>query len=138
MSNEFKMRKFTDSANAVVVEVIATTEIPVCEKCWKASKPWWLGFAICLGSVFLAGIPFAMAQDKHLAIPKVIPILMLAVIATAIFCGIKAKSSSPVRLIPGKIDQNNLRIKFFNELYADAFLELNKEKAHLVSPWKFG
>ena len=115
----------------------ATTEIPVCDRCWNASKPWWIAFAICLGSVFLAGIPFAIAQDKHVDIPKAFAILLLLGIAATIGCGFIAKRRSSVRLVPSKIDRRNLRIKFFNETYAQKFLETNKGRAHVVNPWKY-
>ncbi len=138
MSSEFLVRRFTDSASGGVVTVTATTEIPVCDRCWKASKPWWIAFAVCLGSVFLGGIPFAIAQDKHVDIPKGFAILLLLGIAAAVWCGFVAKRRSPVRLVPNKIDCQNLRIRFFNEAYAQKFLEMNRDRAHAINPWKFG
>lgn len=108
--------------------MIATTEIPVCDKCWKASKPWWIAFTVCLGSAFIGGILFAIAQDKHVAIPKVFAFVLLAAIAAAVGCAFIAGRRSPVRLVPNKIDRLNIRIKFLNDAYADAFLKMNKER----------
>ena len=138
MSSEFSVRKFTDSATGGIVTVTATTEIPVCDRCWNASKPWWIGFVVCLGSVFIGVIPFALAQDKHIAIPQVFAILLLLGIAAAVWCGFMAKRRTPVRLVPSKIDRRNVRIRFLNETYAQKFLEINGDRAHVVNPWKFG
>jgi hypothetical protein len=138
MSSEFSVRKFTDSASGGVVTVIATTEIPVCDKCWKASKPWWIAFAVCLASAFIGVIPFAIAQDKHVDIPKVFAFVLLGAIAAALGCAFIARRHSPVRLVPNKIDRQNIRIKFLNDAYADAFLQMNKERAQVINPWKYG
>lgn len=138
MSEDVSVRKFTDSANAGVVSVIATIQIPVCAACHKASKPWWIGFAILLTVFFISGIPFAIAQDKHVAIPKIIPILMFLPLVGAILCSFTACRRAPVRLVPNKIDRENLRIKFFNKAYAEVFLEANKATSKIINPWKWG
>jgi len=62
---------------------------------------------------------------------------MLSLILGSVVCVFIARRRSPVRLVANKIDRNNVRIKFFNEAYADAFLEMNKSNAQSVNPWKF-
>lgn len=137
MSDQASIRKFTDSADAGVVSVVATIEVPVCDKCWKAANPWWIGFVTLLGLVFISAIPFAIAQDKHVNIPKFISILLLIVIFAAVGCALMARRRAPVRLVPNKIDRENLRITFFDKNYAEAFLEANKPTAKLINPWKW-
>ena len=131
------MRKFTDTASGGVVNVTATLEIPVCEHCWKAPRRWWIATGILLVLFIASGIPFAIAQDNHADIPKVIPTLMLLLIVGSTLCFVIAHRHAPVRLIPSKIDGENVRITFFNQKYGDRFFEANKDTAKVINPWKF-
>ncbi len=132
------MRKFTDTAHGGAVSVTATLEIPVCDQCWKAPRRWWITAGILLGLFLASGVPFAIAQDKHADIPKVIPIAMLMLMAGFLVCFVVARRRAPVRLVPTKIDRENVRITFFNQRYAERFVEANKETARIINPWKFG
>jgi len=131
------MRKFVDSADAVVVTVMASLEIPVCDACWKAPRRWWMGAGILFLLFLAGGVPFAIAQDKHLDIPKAIPISMLLLMVGFCACLVIARKRSPVRLVPNKMDRENIRITFFNPDYANEFVAANKETAKVINPWKF-
>ena len=138
MSEDVSIQKFTDVTDAGVVSVMATIEIPVCESCRKAARPWWIAFGSLFGVFLLAGIPFAIAQDKHMDIPKVIPILMFVPFIASLICLMVARRREPVRLVPNKIDRENLRIKFRNAEYAEAFIQANSDSAKIINPWKYG
>ena len=79
-----------------------------------------------------------MAQDKHANIPKVIPIAMLLLMVGFLLCFFVARRRAPVRLVPTKIDRENVRITFFNHVYAERFIAANKETARTINPWKYG
>src|SRR5439155_9176210 len=81
---------------------------------------------------------FALAQDKHANIPKVIPIAMLLLVLGFLLCFFVARKHAPVRLVPTKIDRENVRITFFNHVYAERFVAANKETARTINPWKYG
>ena len=138
MSEQAEMRKFTDTAHGGVVSVAATLDIPVCDHCWRASRPWWIAGGILLVLFLASGVPFAIAQDKHADIPKIIPIAMLLLMVGCVVCFFIARRRAPVRLVPTKIDRENVRITFFNRDYADRFVEANKETAKVINPWKYG
>jgi hypothetical protein len=138
MSEQAEMRKFTDTAHGGVVTVTAMLEIPVCDQCWRAPRPWWIAGGILLVLFLASGVPFAIAQDKHADIPKIIPIAMLLLMVGSVACFFVARRRGPVRLVPTKIDRENVRITFFNRDYAERFVEANKETAKVISPWKYG
>ena len=138
MSEQAEMRKFTDTAQGGVVTVTAMLEIPVCDQCWRAPRPWWIAGGILLVLFLAAGVPFAIAQDKHADIPKIIPIAMLLLMVGSVACFFVARRRGPVRLVPTKIDRENVRITFFNRDYAERFVEANKETAKVINPWKYG
>jgi len=79
MSEQAEMRKFTDTAHGGVVSVTATLDIPVCDPCWKAARPWWIAGGSLLALFLASAIPFAIAQDKHVQIPKIIPMAITIV-----------------------------------------------------------
>lgn len=138
LSEQAEMRKFTDTAHGGVVTVTATLEIPVCDQCWRAPRPWWIAGGILLVLFLASGIPFAIAQDKHADIPKIVHIAMLLLMVGFVICFFVARKRAPVRLVPTKIDSENVRIKFFNQDYANRFVEANKETTKVISPWKYG
>jgi len=138
MAEDAKMRKFTDTAHGGVVSVTATLDIPVCDQCWRAPRPCWIAGGILLVLFLAAGVPFAIAQDKHAEIPKVIPIAMLLLMVGCAGCFFVAQRRAPVRLVPTKIDRENVRIKFFNHTYAERFVETNRETAKTINPLKYG
>ena len=108
------MRKFTDIAHGGVVSVTAMLEIPVCDQCWTSSRRWWITAGIFLGLFLASGVPFAIAQDKHADIPKVISIAMLMLMAGFLVCFVVARRCALVRLVLIKIDCENVWIIFFN------------------------
>ena len=116
----------------------ATLDIPVCDQCWRASRPWWIAGGVLLVLFLAAGVPFAIAQDKHAEIPKVIPIAMLLLVVGCVVCFFVARRRAPVRLVPTRIDRENVRIKFLNHAYAERFAEANRETAKTINPWKYG
>ena len=136
MSAEAQLRKFTDTADAGIVSVTTTLEIPVCEQCWKASRPWWISAGVSLVLFLASGVPFAIAQDNHAEIPKIIPISMLLLMVGSCLCFVVARRRAPLRLVPTKIDRENIRVTFFNQDYANSFVEANKETAKVINPWK--
>ena len=138
MAEDAPMRKFTDTAHGGVVNVTATLDIPVCDQCWRAPRPWWIAGGVLLALFLASGVPIAIAQDKHADIPKFIPIVMLLFMAASVVCFFVARRRSPVRLVPTKIDRENVRITFFNRAYAERFVEANKETARTINPWKYG
>ena len=138
MSEQAEMRKFTDTAHGGVVSVTATLDIPVCDPCWKAARPWWIAGGSLLALFLASAIPFVIAQDKHVQIPKIIPTAMLLLMIGSVVCFFVARRRSPVRLVPTKIDRGNVRIRFFNRDYADRFIDANKETAKIINPWKYG
>ncbi len=138
MSEDASIRKFTDTADGVVVSVTAMLEIPVCDRCWIAPHRWWIAGGILLVLFLASGVPFAIAQDKHAVIPKIIPILMLLLMLGSALCFVVARRRAPVRLVPTKIDRENVRITFFSQAYAERFVEANKETAKTINPWKYG
>ena|SRR5258705_1624093 len=138
ISDDAQMRRFTETAHGGVVSVTATLDIPVCDQCWRAPRPWWITGGILLVLFLVSGIPFAIAQDKHADIPKVIPIAMLLLMAGCLVCFFVARRRGPVRLVPTKIDRENVRVTFFNQAYAERFVEANKETANIINPWKYG
>ncbi|MEI6392584.1 MAG: hypothetical protein WCT12_15945 [Verrucomicrobiota bacterium] len=113
-------------------------EIPVCDQCWRAPRPWWIAGGILLVLFLASGVPFAIAQDKHADIPKIIPIAMLLLMVGSVACFFVARRRGPVRLVPTKIDRENVRITFFNRDYAERFVEANKETAKVINPWTYG
>ena len=131
------MRKFVDTASAGVVSATAMAEIPVCDQCWKAPRKWWIAAGTCLVLFLASAVPFAIAQDRRADIPKVIPILLLLLMMGFLVCLFVARRRAPVRLVPTKVDRENVRITFFNQAYANSFLEANKETAKVIVPWKF-
>lgn len=137
MSADVHMRTFTDTADAVVVTVVSSLEIPVCDQCWKAPRRWWIGAGTLFFLFLASGVPFALAQDKHVSIPRVIPILILLLMAGFCACLFIARRRAPVKLVPTKIDRENIRITFFNPDYANEFVKANKETAKVINPWKF-
>ena len=131
------MRKFTDTASGGVVSVTAMLEIPVCERCWKAPRRWWNAAGILFVLSIGFGVPVAISQEKHTDIPRIIPILSLLLMAGSAMCIVVARRHTPVRLVPTKIDRENVRITFFNQTYSDRFFEANKDTAKVINPWKF-
>src|SRR5262245_48674981 len=77
MSGNAEMRKVTDAVSGGVVVVTATLEIPVCDQCWKAPRLWSIAAGIFFALSIAFGIPFAIAQDKHVEIPKFITFTLL-------------------------------------------------------------
>src|SRR5690242_15335028 len=108
MSEQVETRKFTDTAHGGVVIVTATLDIPVCDRCWRAPRPWWTAGGILLVLFLASGVLFAIAQDKHANIPKIIPIAMLFLMAGSVVCFFVARRRAPVRLVPTKIDRENI------------------------------
>jgi len=92
---------------------------------------------LCFALMLAAGIPMAMIQDRHEPIPAYLLIACISGLFGCVFCALYAKTKAPARLVPGKVDNKNLRIKFLNGTYADLFLELNKPNACVINPWKF-
>jgi len=118
--------------------VTATLDSPVCDRCWRAARPWWIAGGILFVLFLASGVPLAMGQDKHANIPKVIPIAMLLLMVGFLLCFFVARRRAPVRLVPTKIDRENVRITFFNHVYAERFVAANKETARTINPWKYG
>jgi hypothetical protein len=106
MSTDCKVNKFTDSADAVIagISVSATIEIPICDQCHRAARPWMIGFWFFLACMIVAGIPFVIAQDNHQPIPTLVPLEIMLCLILSLVCGLVARIKAPVRLVANKID----------------------------------
>ncbi len=137
MSEEHNIEKFTDTTSGGLASFTVTVEIPICKACKCAPKKWKVGFVIFLLIFFASGIPFAIAQDNQVTIPKFISVLMLMPMVGALLCAAISRIKAPVRLVANRTNSKGIRLKILNDKYAEEFLEKNKTNARIINPWKY-